>query len=364
MGFINDIKFTWMTFYIDDNQIEESDLLLWANETLIGNGAEWIRDLASTIVSWHDKSAFINIKTSGSTGKPKTIRLSKLQMEQSALKTGLHFNLKKGMMTFNCLPCQYIAGKMMVIRALVLDLDQLCVEPKIKLDFKVGRSIDFAAMTPLQVETSLNNNRRDIVKIRKLIIGGAPIMPNLMDQIQEISTECYATYGMTETITHIAIARVNGPKASSIFTALDRVTFELSNGNLVILADHLDNPIVTTDHVKLICNISFEWLGRSDNVINKGGVKLHPEVIEKKLRKFIEHRFIVTGIENSSTGHDIALVIESPKYGPGKLEELSNSIQSLEKLERPKRIIFIESFQETPTGKIKRNIKWYTSSST
>lgn len=353
-----------MIFYIDGKQINEKDLLDWARKSKDGDMADWIRALASTIFTWFDNLEFISLKTSGSTGTPKMIQLSKSQMRQSAQKTGHHFNLKKGMMTFNCLPCQYIAGKMMVIRALVLDLDQICVEPKINLELNNSKVIDFAAMTPLQLESTLQTNKDNIIKIRKLIIGGAPILPDLMEKIQNIPTECYATYGMTETITHVAISRVNGPKASTVFNALEGVRFEVNEGNLVIIADHLDQRIVTTDQVNLISDTAFVWLGRSDHVINKGGVKLHPEQIESKLKKYIDERFIVTGFDHPSSGQDLGLVIEAPQFNPIKMDLLLSNIRLLNKIERPQKIIFTKRFEETPTGKIKRNINWYPSSST
>jgi len=248
----------------------------------------------------------------------------------------------------------------MLIRALVLGLDQICVEPKLSIHIASNETIDFVAMTPMQLEQTLNNHPDQIGRIKTIILGGAPIPANLMTEIQNLTTECHATYGMTETITHVATQPVNGPFKSECFGALEGVHFTRKEGCLIIHADHLgDSPFYTTDEVTLIDDQHFVWLGRKDNVINSGGLKIHPEQLEQKLQSKIKDRFFIAGMEDAQSGQRPVLLIEAQKYDGALMARLKSDLNVLEKLHRPKKIIFVSAFYETPTGKFKRDIKLY-----
>jgi O-succinylbenzoic acid--CoA ligase len=187
-------------------------------------------------------------------------------------------------------------------------------------------------------------------KVKTLIVGGGQVDPKLIERFQNVPTDIYETYGMTETLTHVAIKPLNGSNKSKFFQALDGVHFEVDDrGCLVIHTLMLNpNPIVTNDLVDLVDEASFRWLGRVDNVINSGGIKIIPEVVEAKLTAVIsDRRFFIAGVPDESLGKKVILIIEG--------ERLDISLDSLEKYEKPKEIHFIEKFRVTTSGKIYRN---------
>ena len=358
-----------MKLYIKDKWIEEKDLISWAQADRTKSEDQWIVDIAEAIRTWYDKATHISIFTSGSTGTPKLIRHAKESMKTSALMTASRFGLKPGMTSFNCLPAKYIAGKMMLIRAIVIGMDQICVAPKLSLSLPNNlpgdvpqklKPIDFAAMTPMQLSATLNEGPAFIEKIDQLILGGAPISQKLLKRIQDLKTRCFATYGMTETITHIATKPVNGLESQEAFEVLDGVVISTEDDNLVIKADHLgDEPIKTNDQVRLAGENKFVWIGRSDDVINRGGVKVHPAIIEEQLNDAISHRYIITAEGDDESGYKPALVIESGEEPYKDNPQFLSTINALDKLQRPENIYFVEQLIETPTGKVKRDINLY-----
>ncbi|WP_397447136.1 AMP-binding protein [Polaribacter sp. R77954] len=329
-------------------------------------------DIHQFLENWFAAEHAILVQTSGSTGLPKSIQLKKELMQNSALATGAFFNLPKNTTALLCLPTQYIAGKMMLVRAITLGWHLDVVEPSSNPLEKIEKNYDFSAMVPLQLENSLLK----IKKIKKLIVGGGVVSNLLQKKLQHLSTEVFATYGMTETITHIAVKKLNKPlsfigritktsfetKVNSFYQTLPNVTIYKDQRNcLVISAPKVaEKLVVTNDVVQLISDTQFQWLGRFDNVINSGGVKLHPEKIEEKLSKIIENRFFVAGINDEKLGEKLILILEaSPKNDIlGKAEKsLLSKIQnltSLSKFEKPKEIYFTSQFIETKTGKIQR----------
>lgn len=354
-----------MRLFIQDYVIDESQLWDWSHDEGAQHQDQWIRSIATQLIAWLNEEPFMTVSTSGSTGTPKIIRHSKSAMRKSAHLTAKRFGLLQGMTSLNCLPAQFIAGKMMLIRALVLQLDQFCIEPKLILAPKFQKSFDFVAMTPMQLSATLKNNTELIQRINTLILGGGPIMKKLDDKIQGLKTLCYATYGMTETITHIATRPINGSDKTEIFEALDDVHFTTQNGNLVIHAEHIDSsPLSTTDQVALFDNRHFQWKGRSDYVINSGGVKIHPEQLEEQLQGIIMDRYIVTSRPNDESGEEVVLLIESVPYTKRKLQVLKDFVRGIPKIKQPKDILFVKTFLETPTGKIRRNYNLYPSMST
>ncbi|WP_439131680.1 AMP-binding protein [Polaribacter sp.] len=325
-------------------------------------------DIHQFLESWFSVDETIEVQTSGSTGTPKPIQLKKELMLNSAKATGAFFNLPQKTTALLCLPIQYIAGKMMMIRALTLGWHLDVVSPtSIPLN-NVDKNYHFSAMVPLQLENSLLK----INKIKKLIVGGGVVLSTLHKKLQNISTEVFATYGMTETITHIAVKKLNkslsffgrltkpsfSVKENSFYKTLPNVTIYKDQRNcLVIKAPKVaDEVIFTNDVVQLISDTQFMWLGRFDNVINSGGVKLHPEKIEEQLSKIIKKRFFVAGIKDDVLGEKLVLILEdviSKVDEKSILSEIMN-LASLSKFEKPKEIYCIDYFVETKTGKIQR----------
>ena len=251
------------------------------------------------LYDWFDGSDFVTVSTSGSTGKPKKIQLKKEFMVNSAKSTGDFFELNKATTAFLCLPVQYIAGKMMLVRAMVLGWNLDVVEANSFPLKGIEKSYDFSAMVPLQLYNSLEN----IDKVSKLLVGGGIVSNELRLKILDLPTKIFATYGMTETITHIAIKPLN--KASlqggttwqsfNNYITLPNIQIAIDKRNcLVIKAPKVSkNKIITNDLVEIISKNQFRWLGRVDHIINSGGIKLIPEQIEEKLSKIIKQRFFV-----------------------------------------------------------------------
>lgn len=297
------------------------------------------------LTDWFSSDDFLTVQTSGSTGKPKSIQLKKEFMINSAKATGKFFNLPEKTTALLCLSIEYIAGKMMFIRALTLGWNLDIVAPTSEVI--IEKKYDFSAMVPLQLRNSINQ----IHKIKKLIVGGGVVANDLIDKIKAIQTQVFATYGMTETITHIAVKKLNNFKTCEVYKTLPNIQIYIDERNcLCIKADDISNEfIVTNDVVQLISETQFEWLGRYDNVINSGGIKLHPEKIEEKLAKIIPNRFFVTGIEDEVLGKKLILVIE------GKQKAINlKEVENLSKYEQPKEIYFVDEFIETETKKIQR----------
>ncbi len=303
---------------------------------------------------WFSANDFVVVQTSGSTGRPKSISLKKELMINSAKATGVFFGLQENTTALLCLSADYIAGKMMLVRALTLGWHIDVVAPIAKVT--IAKQYDFSAMVPMQLRSSIE----DISKIKKLIVGGGVVANDLMKAIQSKPTKVYATYGMTETITHIAIKSLNHKNTTNndTYITLPKVRVLQDNRNCLVI----DAPkvafekIVTNDVVCLHSETEFEWLGRYDNVINSGGIKLHPEKIEEKLTKIISNRFFVAGIPDKTLGERLILVVEGATLNEERssLKNEIESLQNLSKYEIPKTIYFVEKFVETETKKIQR----------
>jgi O-succinylbenzoic acid--CoA ligase len=284
------------------------------------------------------------MNTSGSTGVPKIIRVDKQAMVNSALATGDFFDLQPGQKVLHCLPTDYVAGKMMFVRAFILGLDMEFVAPSSHPMERVKGDFDFCGMVPLQAKNSL----KDLHRIKKLIIGGAKINKTLENELVVISSQIYETYGMTETITHIAAKRVG----ESAFSVLPNVKVTQDDRYCLVIDAHTisGEKIVTNDLAELISDTQFVWKGRFDNVINSGGIKLIPEQIEEKLASSISNCFFVYGQADELLGEKLVLYVEGE---PMKIDE--SIFEVLDKYERPKEIVFVPEFKRTATGKVIRD---------
>lgn len=329
----------------------------WTELTNLNTSDQWLIDIQLFLINWFDDSLHIDVNTSGSTGAPKAIQLLKFNMRTSASITNNYFNLNKNKTAALCLPAKYIAGKMMIVRALEANMDIIMEEPSSSPLQLLDMPIDFIALTPLQVDNVLIDKPEKLNLINTIIIGGGVVSNLLLNKLQSINSFCYQTYGMTETITHIALQQINGINQSDYFKVLDG--FEISadsRGCLCISAPHIhEQYVVTNDLVEIIDTRSFRWLGRYDNVINSGGVKLHPEIIESKIHSLIDNPFFITGFPDKRLGERVTLCIESDPEIQIDLADLLNQIKSrLSKFEIPRSILFFDCFMYTETGKIRR----------
>ena len=302
------------------------------------------------ILEWLDGNDFITVKTSGSTGVPKEIELLKKHVLNSANATVTYFDLMENTKALLCLPSEFIAGKMMLVRAMTAGWDLHTVAPEKNPLENSNVDFDFTAMVPYQVFHSLT----DLHKVKKLIIGGGAVPWRLEEQLQQISTKVFATYGMTETISHIAVRPLNGTEKSFVFSALPKVNFsQIENGCLQIHASEIsEETVITNDVVELLSPTSFKFLGRIDNIINTGGAKVHPEMVEEKLSLHIIQPFFIASENDEALGERVILIIESEDQL--YLEDFSEAFTALSIYEKPKRILTIPQFVYTETGKIMR----------
>ena len=301
------------------------------------------KDYYNFLKSWFDHKDYILTKTSGSTGKPKKIKLKKLDLIESSKLTARYFDLKVGDKVINCLPVKYIAGKMMLVRSLVLGLDLYIFPVTSSPISDLKNNYELIAFTPIQLENSIPF----IEKIKKVLVGGSPVQKTLKEKILNSKSTVYETYGMTETITHIAAKNLSiGEKE---FTSLPGIEIGIRDNCLFIKPNHLSVKMVqTNDVVELTNKNKFLLIGRKDFIINSGGVKLNPEAIEKKLEKYISADFVISSIDNTKFGEVVTLVFK--KNIP---ENYNKAFTHLSKYEIPKEVLVIDNFPEN-NGKINR----------
>ncbi len=312
--------------------------------TLIKEGEDHEKDLGSFLLDWLDDKETIQLTTSGTTGTPKVITIKKQSMVHSAIATGNYFNLHPQDKALLCLPARYIAGKMMIVRSMMLGLELDIMVPTSHLDDLLPhKNYDFVAIVPLQAENSLEK----LHQFRKIIIGGAKVSDDLANKLKEIKSDIYETYGMTETITHIAAKKVG----EDFFEVLEHVSISTDDRNCLVIdvPSISEDKVITNDIVQILNANQFKWIGRYDNVINSGGIKLFPEQIEAKLASKISNRFFIIGQPDDILGSRVILVIEGEQF------KINTTIfDTLEKFEKPKNVLFVPKFIETETKKVSR----------
>lgn len=315
----------------------------------------------SFLGQWLRNETHFILQTSGSTGEPKKIQVTRDQLVASARSTLQALAIRQKARAFICLPTQYIAGIMMLVRCLEGDLHMTIVEPSADpLENLPTESFDFAAMVPYQAEEIVKKRGLPGIHcIQKIILGGAPLSSALQTTLKDASVSVYLTYGMTETLSHIALQKISGADRQDFLTALPSVVLSQDErGCLLIETPYLPEKVVTNDLVEFVNSTSFRWLGRWDNVINSGGIKLFPEKIERAVSSAFDQlgirpNFFVAGIPHEKLGTQAVLVVES---ATSLQEETFRTLlgESLKSIELPKQIYYLPSFEYTPTGKLKR----------
>lgn len=312
----------------------------------------------SFIHQWVLPSEFIEVKTSGSTGEPKVQVFRKDQFIASAKMTCDYFHLAEGMNMLHCLSANYIAGKMMVVRAFVSGANLVTIPPTGNPLEGINGKIDFTAMVPLQVQNAIADPASNKVfsNIRHVIVGGAAVSPKLAKALAAYSNNIYATFAMTETLSHIALKKLSGNNKADLYELMPGINItEDERGCMVVHAPYIrEEPIRTNDIIVKADEGHFHWLGRFDNVINSGGVKIYPESIEAKLgHLFDRKRFFIASLPDENLGEKVVMVIEDgePIDGAQLKPEME---KALDKYEVPKDYFAIPQFIETPNGKIQR----------
>ncbi len=322
---------------------------------LYGQNNSWRNDIELFLRNWFDDTDYISTHTSGSTGEPKEIRLSKKAMRNSAEMTNAFFGLDKSKNALLCMPAAYIAGKMMLVRAIVGGFNLIATEPKANPFLNLNAEIDFTAITPYQLTNSAETLKT--ARVKNIIVGGGHVSEKHEALASEIPAKMYETYGMTETASHIALRCFNGAGKAECFTVLDGVTIRQdARGCLVVLAPHItDCELVTNDIVQIVASNSFRWLGRADNVINSAGVKIFPEEVEKKLENFIPHRFMIGSLYDEVLENKVVLLIEAAEFDYEFENEMRKHMSAcLRKYEIPKEIHYIPRFVCSASDKVLR----------
>jgi o-succinylbenzoate---CoA ligase len=310
------------------------------------------------------KEHFI-VNTSGSTGTPKPIKISRTQMLESVRLTQLAFGLKGGETALVCLHTDYIAGKMMLIRGLELGWQMKLQEPSSNPLENITEPFDFVALVPLQLQTILEKTPDKIAllnQFKTIILGGAGISASLETFIGTLQVPVYHTYAMTETITHIATRLLNTSQKQPYFKAIEGVKIRLDERGCLCITSPTTNfeEIITNDIAEIIDNQYFKIIGRIDNIINSGGIKIQLENIENKLEKVWEklrlrQRFFCMGIADDTFGQVLVLCIEGNTLNKDQESLIMKELSLLvDKYQLPKKIFYKEHFLETDTGKIKR----------
>ena len=320
-----------------------------------GNCPPALWDLYLFLNEWFDASPIITVHTSGSTGVPKELVVRKDRMMQSARLTCEFLNLQAGDTALLCMNLRYIGAMMMVVRSLVAGLN-LVVRPASGHPLSdVEVPLKFAAMVPLQVYNTLRvpAERKRLEHTDILIIGGGAVDDSLEAELKTIPIAAYSTYGMTETLSHIALRRLNGEAASKCYYPFPSVELSLSAENtLIVKAPLICDDVLQTNDIACLCSDGgFTIAGRKDNVINSGGIKIQAEEMENRLQPIIPVPFAVTAVPDPCLGQALTLLIA----GKPDIKELENKLQAvLETYYRPKHIFITELIPQTENGKIDR----------
>jgi O-succinylbenzoic acid--CoA ligase len=304
--------------------------------------------------SWFDESEEMEVQTSGSTGKPKLITISKQSFVESAKNTCDYLKLDSETKALLCIPVKYIGGKMMVIRALFSGYNLIVQEPSSNPLKALKEEINFIAITPMQAQKSLTNFPKKLEEIKTVIIGGGSVSEVFSNEITSFTNSIFSTYGMTETVSHIALKKLSGENKTNNYNVFPAYSISKNDENcLVIDCPTLSSKkIITNDIVELMSANKFRWLGRIDNVINSGGIKLYPEEIEKKIKEFLpENTFYVTSQKDNLLTEKVILVI---LRAHSDLLQQKDWDTNLSQYETPKATILEEEINFTETGKIIR----------
>lgn len=351
-------------FSIDGRKFSRSDLLDHAQQEMDTPALpQWKKEFYSFVCGLLSDDRPILQQTSGTTGKPKVYMLNRTAMVRSARMTINHFGLSPENKALLCLPVDYIAGKMMVVRAFAGQLDLHLTEPSGNPARDLDQKVDLVAMVPLQAFEAMKTPEKVDRFIGTLLIGGGEINDALRKRLSVLNdTKVFETFAMTETLTHFAVRLINGPEADPLFRTMEGVAIgQDDRGCLTVDVEGITNGTVTTnDLVKIQGDSSFEWLGRYDNVINTGGIKVIPELLEEKIHELtgIKNEVIIAGMDDNRLGQRVILVIEARDRDINNSQLMSALKSGLQKYECPKEIRILRSFPRNSAMKVdRRSIK-------
>lgn len=313
-----------------------------------------LADLFAFLTEWHSPSDTVTVTTSGSTGKPKTMQAEKRRMIASAVRTCDFLGLKPGDKALLCMDLRYIGAKMMVVRSIVRGLDLVVVPPSGNPLRGVDADIDFAAFVPMQLYNMMQDGGQQakLRRVRRIIIGGGAVSPALESRVDALDGEVYSTYGMTETLSHVAMRRL-GALGDGRYHPLGGVSLTLSPDQTLVIdaPDVCGTRLVTNDLAEIAPDGSFVIIGRKDNVINSGGVKIIPEQVETALHKHLGCPLALTSVPDAKFGEAAVLLLAADGIDRIGLYE---AMQALPPYHRPKHVVLVDSIPLTPNGKVAR----------
>ncbi|UOQ77909.1 AMP-binding protein [Hymenobacter sp. 5516J-16] len=314
---------------------------------------------------WLNGAQEFGLQTSGSTGLPQRVTMTRQQLAASARRTGDYFDLGPGDRMLVCLNCEFVGGLMMLVRGFERRMHLTIVEPQADPLALVpaGAEFDFTSFVPLQLRAVLAAGHAPrLNRLKGILVGGAAVEKSLEQEIQQVQVPVYLTYGMTETASHIALRRLNGPDATPYYHVLSGIHVgQDERGCLTIRADVTQDQLITTnDRVNLLDARTFEWLGRADFVINSGGVKVQAEKVEQVLEVALMElglrcRAFIAGRPDERLGEQVTAFLEGEPLAPAQQQQLHALLsQRLDKYEQPREFVFVPQFQATPSGKLDR----------
>jgi O-succinylbenzoic acid--CoA ligase len=325
-----------------------------------GGEAVWREPLERTVKELVGGRGGMTAWTSGTTGPPKRFSIPRRDLVKSAELTAATFGLEPRDRVLLCLPCDFVAGKMMVVRACVLGLDLHVIDPRGSILEKLAPEdrFRFTAMVPLQLHRCLQEDRERLERqFETILLGGGPVSDALVEDLQHLDVKVFQSYGSTEMVSHIALRALNGPDRSGRFHSLGDVHFARDpRGCLVVHTPHLSvKQHLTNDLVQLSDENHFTWLGRHDNVILSGGKKIHPEQLEARTAGIIPYPHYFTSVPDAVLGQSVMLVLETERPQEEVLPEVLELLMTtLDRHELPRRVQALRRIQRTSGGKMIR----------
>lgn len=298
---------------------------------------------------WEENELF-EIKSSGTTSTPQTCRFNKAQMTASSEASIQALGLTSKTTALLCLPISSVGGLMLMARSLVGAFNLVLQKPSARPLQHLHEHIDFIALVPTQLQQSLLHDLEQLKGIALILVGGGELSPELIKACQSAKINVWHSYGMTETLSHVAL-KIISPTQASHFCALPDIHFTTQHSCLVIHYPLLQaKPLYTKDLVELVSPTAFSWLGRADNAINSGGFKIIPERLELKLAGHFQNPFFTAGIPDEKWGQVVGIIFE----GAVQPDYLHFDGIGLTRAEIPKKYACVPVFKRTSTHKIKR----------
>jgi len=313
-------------------------------------------DIEKILYDWYDeRSTELEFFSSGSTGQSKSIKHSKESIRQAITYSSARLNYGPGTRSLLSLPVRYVAGAMILLRAVVLEME-LCIAEISGNPLKgINYRIDFLAITPYQFNQCFNDDLEKLRDVNTILLGGAPVPASMYRHFESWHGKIYQSYGMTEALSHVALRRLDGPAPDKYYSAISSdIRFEVDQDDcLRIEAPYLELEIKTRDHVRLLDNQRFEWLGRVDSIINSGGLKINPEYLEHFFSERIVDRFLIFPVPHELLGERPAILVEAD-YSQSLYNQLIELNSLLDKKWRIEKLYLLPEFEYTRTGKLRR----------